>query len=264
GVDGNRRLAAPELASHPGVDVAELTIAIRMPRTLSRLAICLQAVSQIVQQLADKPITGVMVLSRQLTSQQPRTLAGPSQRRLGVPPTHGIHQRLQRRSHPRIDDRRTLASAPSAADTPRVRTAPRLRLLNPSGDRAPRDTSRVGHQGRAPITERPRFGSRPKAARPLVQRTLERPKLLANHLKLRHSSSIALSGHLCHLFSRRPLASPCGPPRTCPTEASAPCSLPRPRARTQRRRPPRRGAGSRASPCRGSRRDRSRSIAVSG
>jgi hypothetical protein len=198
-------LGSPELPSHPGVDVPELPVTIRMPGTLFRLAIRLQAVSQPIQQLAHQPIAGSMLPRRQLPGQQPRALAGPPQGRLGIPPTHRIDQGLQRRPQARIDGRCALAPTPPPPNAPPLRPSPRPRLLHSSDDRAPGDPRRPGHQGCAPVTKSLRLRSRPEPARPFIQRPLEHPKLPANHLELRHALSIARSGSLCHLFSRGPL-----------------------------------------------------------
>jgi hypothetical protein len=98
---------------------------------------------------------------------------------------------LQRHAQPRIDRRRPPAPAARTADTTHPRTPSASGFLQAPDNRAPGNAGRSGHQGRAAVTESLRFRRGPEPARPLVQRILEHPILLADHLKRRHASSIA-------------------------------------------------------------------------
>ena len=204
GVDRDRRLPAPELADHPGIDIPKLRIAIRMPGALLGLAIRLQTVSQIVQQLPDQPITRLMALRHQLVGKQPRTLAGPPQGRLGIAPAHRIDQLFQCRAQARIDRRRLLAPTAGSANTPLFAPRFTLGLFHAPHDRAPRDADRSHHQRGPAITKGLRFRRCPKPTRPLVQRMLEHPILSPNHLKLGHTSSIAQTPRCVTYYLARP------------------------------------------------------------
>jgi hypothetical protein len=81
-----------------------LRIAIWMRRALARFPIGLQAVSGLFQQRRHGAITHRMLLPRQFVRQCRGTLAGPPQRRFGIPARHRLNQCCQRREQLRIGD----------------------------------------------------------------------------------------------------------------------------------------------------------------
>ena len=182
-----------------------------------RLSIRLEAVSQVVQELANQPVTCLMVLHRQFPSQHPRALASPAQRRFRISTADRLDQRIQCLDQVRVARGRRLPSTTSPTKatglryalqpSPRrsSRSAPRPRLFHPTDDRAPRDPRRSSHQRRTAIPQGLSLGSRPQPSRALVQRTLEHPELLPDHLKLRHASSIARFSYFLADPDHRPL-----------------------------------------------------------
>jgi hypothetical protein len=125
GVQRDSRLPTFKLLCHPVVDEPELRVAVWMLSPFHLLAIRLQAVPQIVEDLPDQPVAGGVASYRQLLGQHARALARPPQGRFGIAATHGLHQLFQRNLQPRIGARRELA--PSARPTKHGRAQPALR-----------------------------------------------------------------------------------------------------------------------------------------
>ena len=94
-VDGNDRLAGGLKHFHLVVDMVELGVAIRVLLAFPALAHGLQAVMQLVQQLAHAALTDPVPLAIQFGGQFRRALARPAQRRLRIASTGRLHQRLQ-------------------------------------------------------------------------------------------------------------------------------------------------------------------------
>jgi len=95
GVDGDRRLVAPQETTYAGADVFKLGIAVWMRRTFEGLPIGLQAVSLPDQQCRDSAWTDGVLLTRQFLGKPTRALASPTQGRFRVSTCPRLNQRLQ-------------------------------------------------------------------------------------------------------------------------------------------------------------------------
>src|SRR5450631_2046845 len=96
GVDRNHGDALPQTPFHRGIDVPELRIAVGVIRTLLGLAIALQAVVQVVQNLRHFHVADRMILLAQFSGNGARALTYPAQCRLRVPARLLIDQRFER------------------------------------------------------------------------------------------------------------------------------------------------------------------------
>ena len=117
GVDRDRRLARRERFGHPVVDVVELRIAVGIVRSLARLAVGLQAVVELVQQLADKRAADFVAHVAQAPAELAQALACPQQRRLRVAPRLRLDQATQIVEQARIGLAHRLAPAARAANS---------------------------------------------------------------------------------------------------------------------------------------------------
>src|SRR3989304_4038914 len=128
-VHRHARLTSALELPHPGVDVLELRVAVGMRHPFPRLAIGLEAVTRLLQQRPHLPRTRPELPPPQFLGQSPRTLAGPGQRRLRVPPRRGLHQQLQRGQNPRLRLLDRLAPGAGAPSTLRGKNRGRVHPL---------------------------------------------------------------------------------------------------------------------------------------
>jgi len=84
-----------ELAFDFTIEVLKLGIAIRVVRSLQRLAVGLQTVSQIVEHPAHQLVTGLMPHLPQFLRQLPQALTGPTQWRFRIAASNRLHQPFQ-------------------------------------------------------------------------------------------------------------------------------------------------------------------------
>ena len=91
-----------ELAFDSAVEVLELGVAIRMVRSLQRLAVGLQTVPQIVQHPAHPLVAGSVSLPLQFLCQLAQALTGPPQRRFRITARDRFHQSLQVQQQRRV------------------------------------------------------------------------------------------------------------------------------------------------------------------
>ena len=141
GIHRDDRQPLPQVLLDAGIDMAKLRIAIRMLRTLFGLAITLQAVVEIVQNLRHLGVADRMTLVRQLCGNGPRTQADPAQRRLRITAGLLVDQLFQNPDKTWIGIRDRLAPRASAAYPPRTRHRARLNLPNAFTDRLARQTT---------------------------------------------------------------------------------------------------------------------------
>src|SRR5271157_3255208 len=109
GVHRNHRLLGRQIALHLAVEVLELGVAIRMAGSFLGLAIGLQTVPDLMQQLGHHAVTGAVPLPPQFLSQLAYALTSPAQRRFRVASGGRLHQPLQIAAQARILRHRLLA-----------------------------------------------------------------------------------------------------------------------------------------------------------
>src|SRR3984893_10907531 len=95
GVDRDHRLLFGQRRGHLGVDLAELRIPAGVAVALRGLAVALQTVTRLVEQVGDQGATDLVTLRLQRLRQAAHALAGPPQRRLGITACRRLDQRLE-------------------------------------------------------------------------------------------------------------------------------------------------------------------------
>ena len=93
GVDGDHRLLFGQCRGHLRVDVAELRIPVGC--RLRGLAVALQAVPRLIEQVADQGPAYLVTLRLERLGQTAHALAAPPQRRFGITPRRRLDQRLE-------------------------------------------------------------------------------------------------------------------------------------------------------------------------
>jgi len=96
GVHRNDRLAFLLICAHFDLNMAKLSITIRVIGTLQTLTIGLQAVAHIVQQVRHLPWANPKTERLQFTRKLPYALRGPAQRRFWVSPCRGLKELFER------------------------------------------------------------------------------------------------------------------------------------------------------------------------
>src|ERR1700751_4766126 len=84
GVDGDHRLLFSQRGGHLGIDVAELRIPVGVAVAFRGLAVALQTVTRLIEQVADQGAADLVTLRFQRLRQAAHALAGPPQRRLRI------------------------------------------------------------------------------------------------------------------------------------------------------------------------------------
>jgi hypothetical protein len=114
-VDGDRRAMLALKALDLVVQVPKLGIAVRMLGPLTRLAICLQAVPGLVQQVLHEAVAHLVAHGLQLGRQMAHALRRPTQRRVGIARGGGFDQPVEIVREPRVLLDRALAPAAGPA-----------------------------------------------------------------------------------------------------------------------------------------------------
>jgi hypothetical protein len=133
-VHGNDGLACPQSAFDGAVDMPELRVAIGMIVPLLGLAVALQAVATLPQQLGDFGVADRVAPSRQFRRQRAGALAGPAQRRLRVATRSGFDQAVQRGRQAGVVRCQRVSSAALVANPARDQRRG-LQFLNALGQR---------------------------------------------------------------------------------------------------------------------------------
>src|SRR5579871_3148658 len=176
GVHRNGGLAAPLLRFHAAVDVAKLRIPIRMRLAFARLAVGLQTVAGLLQQMPYRRRSNGIALSAQFLCQPSRALAGPAQRRHRIASTVRFDQALQCRFesgtyHLGLLAPRARPPLPSVG-----RRVSAAQLSHAASDCRMRQTGCRTHHGNAASTQSHCFHSGPPSPRTLrefIRKSLE-------------------------------------------------------------------------------------------
>jgi hypothetical protein len=172
-VDGNHRLVPRLEVFYRGIDVLKLRVAVRVIRAFTSLAQGMEAVTQRVELAADAGVADLESVAPQLDGQIAGALAGPPQRRHGVPSRRRRHHSFQRLDPPLLSlDQRLPTSAGTTLTINSSAPALQLRAASPNG--CPGQPGRARHDGVASVSDAPRFCCRPQSSRPLIKQRLER------------------------------------------------------------------------------------------
>ena len=188
-----------------------------MRATFACLARSLQAVVGCMEQIAHHLWAHRMALRPQLLREPPHALAGPAQRRLGIPPGGRLHQRFQIREQGRVVLDAPLAAS-ARATAPPLAAAWYGRLLptqlpDTRIDRRPRQACRLGHQTDAASPQYHGFCRRPQPPSLLIQDRAQRVELFGDWQVISHGFDYHTKPLLVKFISRRLLKDilACGP-----------------------------------------------------
>ena len=161
--------------AHLLVEVVELRIPIRVLGAFGALAVRLQGVAELVQQLVDHTMTHRVPQRLQLGGELAHALGGPPQGAVvRLAGGDRLQQRVQVRDQRRVGVHDTLATAAGAPRAPGIQRVLRSQFLDAARDPRPRHAGRARDQGDSPVADRFGFGSRPQPTRALVQHRRER------------------------------------------------------------------------------------------
>src|SRR6202011_5823398 len=109
GVDGDHRLLFSQSGGYLAVDIAELRIPVGVAVALRSLAVALQTVTCLIEQVADQGAADFVTLRLQRLRQTAHALAGPPQRRFRIPAGRRLDQGFEIGEQRRILGNRRLA-----------------------------------------------------------------------------------------------------------------------------------------------------------
>ncbi len=189
GVDADDRLAQGELQLDRAVDVRELGVPVGMARALERLAVRLEAVAQVVEQLRHGLVADRVAPPTQLRGQVADAPGGPAQGGLRVAPGGRLDERLEVRAQRRVAplDRRSAGTRP--ADASAAESLSRADIVHAALDRRAREAGRARHRRHAAPPDGQCLGPREQPAGPLVEqrryRQVPRPdRRLIDHRRI--------------------------------------------------------------------------------
>ena len=133
------------------------------------LAIALQTVVLLVEELGYFDIADRMMVLGQLCGQSSRALADPPQRRFRIATCSGLNQALQCCQQSRIGYRDLLSSSTRADEYAPPKGFPVLDFSNASGDRFPGQPASTANHRNATITQSDSFVRCHDAPCPLIQ-----------------------------------------------------------------------------------------------
>ena len=181
--------------------MAELSVTIGMITALFRLAIALQTVALLAQQLGDLHVTDRMLASGQPCGQRSCTFANPAQGGLGIAARFRFNQIVQRAEQAGIMGDYFLASTPRPADASGRRCRSRGDFPEALGDSFARQTTGATDLRDAAMTQDLGFTGGHEPTRTFVQ---ERPQGSEFSLKLGERihipESYARPPSICYLY----------------------------------------------------------------
>ncbi len=158
--------------------MVKLRVPVRVRRTLQRLAIGLETVVHLVQQLRHHAMTGPVFQALEFGGQLPQALTGPPQRGFRIAPRYRFHQRFQIALQGCVPVDGPLAARPSPPDSLAARRLRSHLEFGHSADHRPtRQPAGAGYRRYSAKTHGLRFGCRDQTPRPLIQHTSENLKL---------------------------------------------------------------------------------------
>src|SRR6266446_3036189 len=168
-VHRHRRFTCGKARGGLRIEVFELPIAIGVLAALARLAQSLQAVAQLVQQLAHQLMRDLMSQVLQFLGQLAHALARPPQWRLRVSPRHRLHQSFQVLAQAGVLAHVALAPASNPSDPSLSRSLPLPQFLHPVHDDLPRQPRRSRHHGNPSPAQCHGFVGREEPPCPFIQ-----------------------------------------------------------------------------------------------
>ena len=168
------------------VDVLELGVPVRMPRSLPGFAVCLKTVAEFAQEFADERVAHAIPLPRELRRERARALACPPQRRLRISTARRFHASFERRHETRIEVDLALAPAARSSDACGIERFGVVGFAHSAMDRGPAEPGHPREDGHAAAPQGSRFGAGPQATRSFVQDVRKHAILGGDHLFVGH------------------------------------------------------------------------------
>ena len=190
-VDRDGRLAGRLKATHLGIDVLELGIAIGMAGPLARLAVGLKRETETPQQPADQLMAGRKAALGQRAGEMPLAPADPQQRRLRIAANGRLDKLGKRFEQSGLPVNRCLAAAPGPADPPAEMVLAAAKLDQSATDRAARHRGRRAYRLDAAAARRQRFARRNQPPTPLVKERRDRVKARLDGGDINHPIKIS-------------------------------------------------------------------------
>ncbi len=210
GIHRDHRVAGGQARLGRRIEVSKLGVTVEMLRPCARLAVGLQTIPPLVQQLRYLLIADAMPLPPQLGGQPAHTLARPAQRRLRIAPRARLDQPLQVRPQRGVVRFQRLASTARPAHPPRRRRGHLpAQFLEAQADPLPREPRGPRHRADPTPAIRQRLGGGHRPSRVLIQLARHRQVAALDPLEVFHASRIPRYPHQCQrLFPDNPLGGP--------------------------------------------------------
>src|ERR1700720_248113 len=188
GVDGDHRLLFSQSGGYLAVDIAELRIPVGVAVALRGLAVALQTVTCLIEQVADQGAADFVTLRLQRLRQTAHALAGPPQRRFRIPAGRRLDQGFEIGEQRRVLGNRRLAPR-SRPPNPFRRLILRQFLQAPP-DRARRNPSRHRDRRDPTITRSECLRRRDQTTAPFIEKRGHRRKPLSDRFDIDHHHNI--------------------------------------------------------------------------
>ena len=169
GVHRNDRPSCRQGSFNAGVDMAELGIPVGVAAAFLCLAIALQAVVLLVEQLGHLHMADRMLLPAQLQGNGPRALTNPAQGRFRIPTRFTSNQLIQCAQKMRIRDGEVLAPRTCPTNMTLHGAVSCVDLANTLADRLARQSTSPVNDRHSAITQADGFVGRHDASRSLIQ-----------------------------------------------------------------------------------------------
>ena len=177
GVNRDDRQSLAQVLLDLGADVSKLRIPIAVICALLSLAVALQAVVLLVQQLRHLHVTDRMAPRTEAEGNHPRALADPAQRGLRVTPGVSLDHLVQELEQFGIGNRNGIAPGSRPANPSRLERLTRADLSHPLEDRLARETTGLVHQRNSAVAQAHRFIRRRETSSAFVQVGPDRTQL---------------------------------------------------------------------------------------
>src|SRR5271166_6000545 len=188
GVDGDHRLLFSQSGGHLAVDVAELRIPVGVVVAFRGLAVALQTVPRLIEQVADQGTADFVTLRLQRLRQTAHTLAGPPQRRFRIPAGRRLDQGFEIGEQRRVLGNRRLATRSRPANP--FRRLILRQFLEAPPDRARRNPSRHGDRCDPTITRGEGLRRRDQTTAPFIEKRGHCRKPLSDGFDIDHPHNI--------------------------------------------------------------------------
>src|SRR3984893_645071 len=188
GVDGDHRLLFSQSGGYLAVDIAELRIPVGVAVALRGLAVALQTVTCLIEQVADQGAADFVTLRLQRLRQTAHALAGPPQRRFRIPAGRRLDQGFEIGEQRRVLGNRRLA--PRARPPNPFRRLILRQFLQAPPDRARRNPSRHRDRRDPTITRGECLRRRAQTTAPFIEQRAHRRHTLSDRFDIDHHHNI--------------------------------------------------------------------------